>query len=199
MKKVFSVVLMALLLLISGNQFASAVGPDRNSQSTNCANNHVSNGNFEQGNVSWLSLPDPRYPNTQIILFNDSHDGQYSAMLGGDEGTVDSIRQEITIPEDGFLTYWWRMNTYEHTVFHDAMAVALLNDQGQVIKTLAVHDISGVKDTWIRDSFDLRPYAGSKLWLNFSVYNDNYYFSTFYIDSVCLVEGSHLFFPAIAR
>lgn len=134
MKNIFSVGLLACLLLMHGDQFVSAVGSDLSSASSNCADNQVSNGDFEQGDVSWLSLPDPRYPYAQIILFNDSHDGQYSAVLGGDEGTVDSLRQEITVPSDGFLTYWWRMNTYEDTIFHDAIAVALLNDQGAVKK-----------------------------------------------------------------
>lgn len=199
MSKVFSIVLLACLLLMTGNQFASALRLEQGSPSTNCPDNHILNGDFELGNVYWLSLPSIRYPHEQIILFNDPHDGQYSAVLGGDEGTVDSLRQQLTIPSDGFLTYWWRMHTYEKTIFPDGFDVTLLDDQGAVIKTLALHGITGVENTWFQDSIDLRSYAGSKVWLNFTAYNDNYFFSTFFIDSVCLVEGSHLFLPSITR
>ncbi len=198
--KLFAV-LLSLLLFLSGEPYSHAARAGLAASPGICAFNWISNGNFEQGDTAWLSIPDPHSmsPHALIAPFDEAYDGEYSAVLGGDEHTVDSIRQQVTIPAGGRLTYWWRMHTAETTVFHDSLSVALLNDQGAEIQSLAWHNISGIQDTWFQDTLDLSAYAGSKVWLDFSVYNDGWFFSTFFIDSVCLAGANLLFFPLIAK
>jgi hypothetical protein len=168
---------------LSSLQSASYVQPA-------CQGNVVLNSDFEQGNTIWTvrstsSGPKPRTLIDQYL----PHDGLFDARLGGVEGTVDEIKQEVVIPENAHLTYWWRMGTYETLPHHDALYVRLLDGAGNVIAYLAIHDDQSLRDQWVQDGANLSTYAGQSLWLDFYSYNDNYYFSWWDIDSICLTSS----------
>jgi hypothetical protein len=57
------------------------------------------------------------------------------------------------------------------------------------VALLAHHNVSGPEDIWQQDIVDVSPYAGQTLLLYFIAYNDNYYYSWFDIDQVCLRPG----------
>lgn len=193
-------VLLAFLLLLSGEKNARTERTNLDTVLPGCVFNWIANGRFELGDTLWLSVPDSRNPHALIAPFDQAYDGQYTAILGRDEHTVDSIRQQVTIPPAGLLTYWWRMKTYETKIFDDFLGVNLLNDQGEETQFLAWHKISEVQNTWFQDTVDFSAYSGTRVWLNFYIYNDGWYSSTFYIDSVCLVgDTTQSFLPAIAK
>jgi hypothetical protein len=47
-----------------------------------------------------------------------------------------------------------------------------------------------VQDTWQQDVVDVSAYAEQSLTLRFSSYNDNYYFTVFHLDEICLSSVS---------
>lgn len=156
-----------------------------------CPGNVVTNGGFEQGEVGWHQYTTGENWKEHELIGPDSegfnpYEGHYAARLGGYEGVWDVLTQTISIPAMGQLTYWWQMHTYETSSFHDHFNVDLLTLDGGHVADLAGHGIQGPEGIWQQDVVDVSAYAGQTLVLRFYASNDNYFFSWFDIDLVCL-------------
>ena len=156
-----------------------------------CPRNVVANGGFEQGEIGWHQYTTGTDWKAHELIGSDSegfnpYEGHYAARLGGYEGVWDVLTQTISIPAGGQLSYWWQMHTYETSIFHDNLGVDLLTLEGERIAALAGHGIVGPEGIWQQDVVDVSAYAGQTLVLRFHASNDNYYFSWFDIDLVCL-------------
>lgn len=149
------------------------------------------NGGFEQGDDGWRQYTtgagwkDHKLIGSEAEGFNP-YEGDYGARLGGYEGVWDVLTQTVSIPAGGQFSYWWQMHTYETSIFHDHLLVDLLALDGSRLIVLASHDVQGPEDIWQQDVVDVSAYAGQTLILRLYAYNDNYYFSWFDIDNVCL-------------
>ena len=156
-----------------------------------CPFNAITNGGFEQDDLGWTLASYPEFKSHDLIGTRDEGfspiQGVYAARLGAVEGVVDSIRQAVLIPEQGVLSYYWKMYTNEEpTNIYDFMDVDLLNPDGTRLLHLVVHNNKDLNDLWVRDVFDLPAYAGQSAILQFYSYNDNYYWTKFDIDEVRL-------------
>jgi hypothetical protein len=157
-----------------------------------CPGNVIANGGFEQGDDGWHQYSTgggtwrPHHLiGTEAEGFNP-YTGNYGATLGGYECSWDVLTQTVSIPLGGQLTYWWQMHTYETSIFPDYLAVDLLTLDGERVAALAGHGIQGPEGIWQQEVVDVSAHAGQILVLRFHATNDNYYFSWFDIDDVCL-------------
>ena len=156
-----------------------------------CPGNVVANGGFEQGDDGWHQYTTGTGWKDHKLIGSDAegfhpYAGHYAAMLGGYEGVWDVLTQTVSMPAGGQFSYWWQMGTYETSIFHDHLLVDLLSLDGSRVAVLASHDIQGPEGIWQQDVVDVSAYAGQTLILRLYAYNDNYYFSWFDIDNVCL-------------
>lgn len=156
-----------------------------------CPDDVMVNGGFEQGEFGWYQYTTGENWKEHELIGSEAegfnpYDGDYGARLGGYEGTWDVLTQTVTIPAGGQLSFWWQMHTYETEFFHDNLRVDLLTLDGESIAGLAGHWIDGTQGIWQQDVVDVSDYAGRTLVLRFHAYNDNYYFSWFDVDLVCL-------------
>ena len=156
-----------------------------------CPGNVVANGGFEQGDDGWHQYTSGQNWKAHDLIGSDTegfhpYAGHYAAKLGGYEGVSDILTQTVSIPVGGRLSYWWRMGTYESSIYHDHLAVDLLTLDGDLVAVLAHHDIQGPEGIWQQQVVDMSAHVGQTFVLRFYAYNDNYYFSWFDIDQVCL-------------
>ena len=156
-----------------------------------CLGNVVVNAGFEQDDYGWhLYTTGTGWKSHDLIGsvaegFHP-HSGNYAAKLGGYEGVWDVITQTVVMPVGGQFSYWWNMGTYEILPHQDRLSVELLSQDGTIIAQLVFHDDQDVQGIWQQDIVDVSSYKGEWLTLRFSCYNDNYYFTWFDIDDICL-------------
>jgi len=156
-----------------------------------CPGQVLANGDFEQGAEGRHQYTTGTGYKAHDLIGSDAggfqpYLGHYGARLGGYEGTWDVLTRTVSIPAGGRLSYWWQMHTYETTIFHDNLQVDLLTIEGEIVAHLAGHGIEGQEGIWQQDVVDVSAHAGRTLVLRFHAYNDNYYFSWFDLDQVCL-------------
>jgi len=84
------------------------------------------------------------------------------------------------------LSFWWWMGSYETLLHHDWFGASLYSPEGTLLLSLAFHDDQAIQQQWQQDVVDVSAYAGQTLTLRFEAYNDNYYFTWFDLDEVCL-------------
>jgi hypothetical protein len=159
-----------------------------------CPGQVLANGDFEQGAEGRHQYTTGTGYKAHDLIGSDAggfqpYLGHYGARLGGYEGTWDVLTRTVSIPAGGRLSYWWQMHTYETTIFHDNLQVDLLTIEGEIVAHLAGHGIEGQEGIWQQDVVDVSAHAGRTLVLRFHAYNDNYYFSWFDLDQVCLHPG----------
>jgi hypothetical protein len=156
-----------------------------------CPGNVALNGAFEFGDTGWYTSTTGVGPKDHALIGSavegfHPYAGEYAAQLGGYEGVWDVLTQTVTIPAQGQLSFWWWMGTYETLPHHDWFTVKLLSQEGSLLLTLASHDDQAIEQLWQQDVIDVSAYAGQTLTLQFESYNDNYYFTWFDLDEVCL-------------
>jgi len=154
-----------------------------------CGVDALINGDFEQDDYGWSLHSSGIGPKVHDLIGSVSegfspYKGAYAAKLGGYEGVWDDITQTITIPPQGHLSYWWKMGTYENLPHHDNFVVRLMLSDGTSVATLAYHDDQDIENIWQQDIVDISAFAGGSYELQFSSYNDNYYFTWFDVDEI---------------
>jgi hypothetical protein len=139
---------------------------------------------FEQGSdIGWT-----QFSNTgqELITMTRPHTGQYSAELCGRNGCMDSIQQQVTIPYNGQLRFWWYMSTQEETAeAHDGLQVQLITEDGHTA-SVARHTNQDIRDTWVQDMIDVSQAAGQTVTLRFTARTDGSLPTTFWVDDVVL-------------
>ncbi len=209
MNRLIFLLFVAVLVGYLGQRPAAVASEQRSSAARyDCPWNYLINGNFEQGASGWLVQPNtgPLADKNLIDKHPIIYDGLYSAKLGGEEGSGDdsrdTIQQLVTIPDHAVLTYQWLMETYEpQPDYQDFMGVGLMAPSEYPYWIIDSHGITGVQDTWQQATIDLSQYAGQRLNLRFSVYNDGHFYSTFYVDAVCLfgTQDQYRYLPLVMR
>lgn len=154
--------------------------------------NFVQNPGFE--NI--VNGAAPPWEASPLVTFTrlESHSGERSALLGGYNGALDKICQEIVIPPyqqagqvtvQAVLTYTWAMWTAEPTHPFDFLYVRLRKPNGDLITTLEVLSDASVAAVWQQSGpFDLMEYAGQTVALCFETLTDSTNPTSFYVDDV---------------
>ncbi|MCB0078295.1 MAG: S8 family peptidase [Anaerolineales bacterium] len=147
--------------------------------------NVLQNPGFESGpGVAWSESSSGGYT---IVSTSRPRSGSYSAWLAGYNNAVDYIYQSVTIPSNGTLSYYWRMETNEtSTRAYDWMDVRLYNSSGQYVTTLRRWDNGDAKNTWSYDSINLASYAGQTMYVVFWADTDWSLPTSFFVDDVAL-------------
>lgn len=160
------------------------------SHTEDCLENALVNGSFEEGAAGWTysgtehgrAIPD--LPLTQSS--QNVHSGENAALLGGFETASDNLSQTFIVPAGGQLSLWWMYHSPDPIQDRDTLLGRLVlpgNEDGLPL-FYAGGDIP--QDTWQQTLLDLSTYAGQRLTLEFSTYNDNYYASWLVIDDICI-------------
>ncbi len=134
----------------------------------------IVNGGFEEDDDAWKSgwTPRPAAYSTEVV-----HSGARSMRLGitdqSDAYSYSSISQKVTIPFDAYyatLSFWYyplSQDSIEHDWQEALILDANLNNVlAQVMK------VNSNSQTWTYHTFDLLPYRGQTIAINFKVHND---------------------------
>jgi hypothetical protein len=156
---------------------------------TPCASGAITNGGFETGSFApWTILGTQPAP---VVSNAQAHSGTYSALLGtlsGGEPTGDgSFYQTITVPASGgTLSYWYNPSTSDSITF-DWQDAYVTDTSGNILATI-MHVCDNTQ-TWTNQTFDMAPYAGQTVRIEFLVHQDGFGDDTsMYVDDV-LVSG----------
>ncbi len=169
---VFTPTSSAIPGLCGASWFKSQVGDQRTSPLgvplLECAT--IQNGGFETG--SW-------YPwatsGASAAISTTAHTGGYSAMLGATTPTNgdSSIRQTLTVPQNGgSLTFSYK-NVCPDTVTYDWFQVQIQSPSGAALATVVGNTCSNTS-VWSPVAFDMTAYAGQNVVLVMTNHDDNY-------------------------
>jgi len=163
--------LHALAGLVVFAAFAASGLPDSSSAAT--FNNLIVNGGFETGSFSpWVI--DGTNP-TPVVTTAQSHSGNRSVLLGAVSNPEplgdSSFYQQITVPAaGGTLSYWWWGGTVD-TLPSDFQDVYVTNTSGTILATIS-HTCTNTGG-WVKQTFDMAPYAGQTVRIKFLVHEDH--------------------------
>lgn len=159
------------------------------------AENVIVNGSFDEGNNGWIvdsSGTGATWREHSLIGTKPSfltYKGAWAARLGGYEGSSDTLGQQIFIPVDAKLQYWWSI-AQPRPVSQLTVSLTQLDRSDATI--LLVHRNEEAEEGWKQDCIDLSVYSGREYILEFHVLNDNYTMTAFYIDEVFLGNAQGL-------
>jgi subtilisin family serine protease len=144
----------------------------------------IVNGGFEAGTSPWTQSSSGGY---SLITTTRPHTGSYGAYLGGYNNATESISQQVTVPANGTLTYWWYMTTSESgSTVYDRLRVRVLNSAGTVLATPRTWSNASGAGLWRQDTLSLAAYAGQAVKVEFNATTDSSLVSSFFVDDVSL-------------
>jgi thermitase len=144
----------------------------------------ITNGGFESGLSPWTESSSGGY---SLRDSTRPHSGSWGTWLGGYNSGTDLVRQTVTVPSNGTLTYWWYMTTQESgSTAYDFLRVRVLNGSGSLLATLRTLSNASGAGTWRQDSLSLSSYAGQQVQVEFRVSTDSSLPSSFFVDDVSL-------------
>lgn len=154
-----------------------------------CTTSHqlLVNPGFESGSSGWTG-------SSGVITHNSAraHSGNYEAYLDGYGTThTDTRYQSVAIPGGAFtakFSFWQEILTAESTTTKasDVLTVTVRNGSGTVLGTLATYSNLNRSAGYVQKSFDLAPYAGQTVRLEFVGTEDSARATSFIIDDTAL-------------
>ncbi|MGZ3184445.1 MAG: M4 family metallopeptidase [Telluria sp.] len=149
----------------------------------------VTNGSFESGATGWSGSTG------SIGTWSNeaAYDGTQYAYLGGYGTTAsDTITQAVVIPSTATsaqLTFALHIDTAETTTTtaYDKMTVKVLNSSGSTLATLATYSNLNKGTGYTVKTFDLLPYKGQTVTLQFSSSEDSSLQTSFVVDKVSVL------------
>lgn len=145
------------------------------------------NGGFEAGGQDWQQFSAQAYE--LISDFNPRTD-RLGAYLAGVNNASDRISQQVALPPAPTaltLDAWWYLATAETAGSFDTMTVSLLRADGAWLATLVTVDNTAPVGLWDELTFDLTPYAGQTVIIQFEAHTDANNISDFYLDDISLI------------
>jgi hypothetical protein len=156
----------------------------------NCPGNALVNGGFEQGDVGWIYSGTEHGQAIPALEFlqgtGNVHGGDLAAKLGGYETSSDNLSQTFVVPENSQLSLWWIYRSPDPIKDRDYLGARLIlpNNEDGLPVFFAGGDAP--QETWQQTMLDLSDYAGQRLTLEFSTFNDNYYAGWIAVDDICV-------------
>jgi len=145
--------------------------------------NIVVNPGFESGpGVGWSESSSSGY---EIIDTVRPHSGSYSADECGYNSCTDYVRQQVTVPSNASLRYWWYMTSSEgSTTAYDYFRVQVYSTSGTLLGTLRTWSNTSARNVWSQDTLSLAAYAGQTVVLRFTTTTDYTMPTNFFVDDV---------------
>jgi serine protease len=146
----------------------------------------INNGDFEQGNVNWISRSTLSLNN--LILSTDSlpssvspHGGKWLAWLGGVNAETSAIETSVNVPAEATqLVLWARVKSIETDCTHD---VATIQINGSSVDNIGLC-LGTSTLTWLPRNLDLSAYAGQTVTLTLQASTDETAASSLFIDDL---------------
>lgn len=143
----------------------------------------IPNWNFEEGRKFWTesssngwdlivnTIPPGIYP----------HSGDWLAWLGGDHNEVSEIKQEISVPFNNAVLYYWSWIKSDEDCGGQLDYVEIVIDETDVIDT---YDLCYPNNTngWKQNSLDLTSYAGKEIEFKIRVQTDGSILSELFLE-----------------
>jgi hypothetical protein len=149
--------------------------------------NLIQNGDFENGEVGWAVSANVITNQTQ------AHSGFWCAWLGGTGAThTDSLSQTVDIPagSSATLSFWLHIETAEtQDRIFDTLKVQVSDDNGTVLRTLHTFSNRAASPHYERVHFDLTPFLGQRIRVQFLASEDDGKETSFFIDTVSLTAN----------
>jgi hypothetical protein len=121
----------------------------------------------------------------ELINADLPHAGSYSAHECGYDSCTEYIQQQVTVPANSQLVFWWYMTSQEGTTTaHDYFKVELYRPDNGLLATLRIRDNRVRRGLWLQDTIDWSQWAGRTVLLRFTTTTDGTATSAFYIDDV---------------
>ena len=137
---------------------------------------YIRNGSFESGTDAWT------FSANDILSTEAKYVGAYSARLGGENNSTDTIEQSVIIPDNGVLTYrWGGVGDYDT---NDTLKVEIELLDGSGAKFEITNN--GWNGYWYTRSIRVGSIAGKAVRIRFSANTNGQYPRTFYLDDVSL-------------
>jgi len=156
----------------------------------------VANPGFEEVLEPWESQFDATY----VAMGRHGHDGEGYVTLGGADDESGGISQTIVVPADrqrAELTFWLKITTTETTLTQVKDWVALFVRDlgtGRLTQLARYSNLSGLGEQAsayaLKGPFDLLPWAGRSIELQFLYFTNGSNPTTFRIDSVSTAGAS---------
>lgn len=146
-----------------------------------------------EGAARFVDVPDMAWTETsnsgrQVITTTFPRTGAFSAELCGPDNCVESVRQVVTIPSGGVLTYYWYMTSAEGTKSaYDTLKVELWTTTGTLVKSLlTLSNKNTPRSTWNLSTLSLSRYPGKTYELRFTAKTNATVPTQFYLDDVAV-------------
>ena len=145
--------------------------------------NIVVNPGFESGpGVGWSESSSGGY---EVIDTYNPHTGSYSADECGYNSCTEYVRQQLTIPSNANLRYWWYMTSSEgSTTAYDYLRVQVYSMSGTLLGTLRTWSNTSRRNAWSQDTLSLAAYAGQTVVLRFTTTTNSSNPTNFFVDDV---------------
>jgi hypothetical protein len=153
--------------------------------STSVSGNVVVNAGFESGpGVGWAEYSSGGY---ELIDTYKPHTGAYSADECNYNYCTEYVQQQLTIPSNANLRYWWYMTSSEPTTtVYDYLKVQVYTTAGSLLGTLRTWSNRSTRNVWSQDTLSLAAYAGQTVKLRFTTTTDYLNPTNFFIDDVAI-------------
>ena len=148
----------------------------------------IVNSGFESGEANWTSDVGVITNSTAYA----AHGGVWKVKLDGYGLThTDNIYQQISIPVDACsanLSFWMKVATQETTTAtrYDTLKIKVTDTSGNVLATLATYSNLNKTTDYVQKTFNLLPYKGKTVRLQFQGVEDDALATWFLIDDVTL-------------
>jgi subtilisin family serine protease len=146
--------------------------------------NVLPNPGFESGAVNWVQYSSGSY---QLIESTRPRTGTKSVYFADYNSAYESIGQNVTVPANGTLTYYWYMTSGEGTTTaYDYMYVRVYSTSGTLLSTLRTWSNRNVRNVWSLDTISLAAWAGQTIRLQFVSTTDSSIASAFFLDDLAV-------------
>ncbi len=167
----------------------AATNTPTNTPAPAATNTPVSSGNivvnpgFESGpGVGWTESSSGGY---EVIDTVRPHAGSYSADECNYNSCTEYVQQQLTVPSNASLRYYWYMTSQEgSTTAYDYLKVQVYSTSGTLLGTLRTWSNTSARGAWSQDTLSLASYAGQTVVLRFTTTTDYAMPTNFFVDDV---------------
>ncbi len=123
----------------------------------------------------------------EVIDTYNPHTGSYSADECGYNSCTEYVQQQLTIPSNANLRYWWYMTSSEgSTTAYDYLRVQVYSTSGTLLGALRTWSNTSTRNAWSQDTLSLAAYAGRTVVLRFTTTTDSSNPTNFFVDDVSM-------------
>jgi hypothetical protein len=163
----------SMALCVGGYDGASTTNVTETNGIPSAPCNRVLNGNFETGDLfGWpIKDPNPAPVSSNLQAHGGTYSGHVGSFPGGETPGDSSIYQEITVPATGgTLDFWYWTRTVD-TITFDWQDAYVTDTAGNILATI-FHQCTN-NQAWVNQTFDMSPYAGTVVRVEFLSHGDN--------------------------